>query len=109
MATQRVKAIELKELDVSTVPAAWGEIGTGLPNACSVLRIINASDVDVGISYDGGTTINDYLEAHDVLQFPSQNAAFPSSDRWLFPAGFKVYAKPDAGGTGYVMVTGYYQ
>lgn len=109
MATQRVKAIELKELDVSTIPAIWGEIGTGLPNACSVIRIINASDVDVGISYDGGTTIHDYLEAHDILQFPSQTAALPSSDQWLFPVGFKVHANANPGGTGYVMLAGYYQ
>ena len=105
--TNRIAAIELQELDASTFIGTFLELCSGLPKACSIIRIINASDVGVAISYDG-VTVNDYLEAHDTLMLPVQTVALPPQKIVQFPIGFKVYINGLVG-TGYVKLAGYYQ
>jgi len=103
----RVNAIEISQLDAATFVGTYLPLTESLAKACFAIRITNASDVDVGISYDGATT-NDYLQSGDTLTLPVQDCAQPPSYVALFPKGFKVYINGLAG-TGYVMLAGYYQ
>ena len=103
----RVNAIEISQLDAATFVGTYLPLTESLAKACFATRIINASNVDVGISYDGVTT-HDYLQSGDILTLPVQDCAQPPSYVALFPKGFKVYIN-GLPGAGYVMLAGYYQ
>lgn len=62
MVSTAIKAIPLIFIDSATLGAGWVAINpNGLPNACFITRIINASSVDIEISLDG-------LNAHDFCR-----------------------------------------
>lgn len=81
---------------------------TGLPYACFMIRIINNSDRDVTVSFDG-TNDNDFVQDTQSIQIESQTNSQPNNFTCLFPKGTKVYVKGLAGGTGLVYLAGYAQ
>ena len=81
-------------------------VNASFANACFLIRIINATNQDISISYDG-VTDHDYLIAGQTLQITSQTNSPHNVDCALFPIGTKVYAKGLAG-AGTIYLTGYY-
>jgi hypothetical protein len=79
----------------------------GLAHPCCILRVINASSVDVTISYDG-VTAHDYVLSGDTINLYAQTNAQPNTNIANFKKGTVLYAL-GAMGTGYVYVAGYYQ
>jgi len=75
----------------------------GLPRGCYKLRIINLTDKDVVISYDG-TTSNDYIAAGGELKVEG-----PGNRYGVFPAHTIVYAQAASVGgvSNGVILTGY--
>lgn len=79
----------------------------GIPNACFLLKIVNNSDQDVSVSYDG-TTDNDFVPKGAMAQLPFQNNSQPNNFIANIPQGTKVYIKGTAGMAGSVYLVGYY-
>ncbi len=80
---------------------------TGLPFPCFLVRIINNSDEDVTVSYDG-VTDNDFIPQGTTLQLPLQTNSQPNNNIALIAKGTKVYLKGSPG-SGDVYLAGYYQ
>jgi len=103
-----VAAIPLTSIDSSTFTGAYQVINTnGTPNPCFLLRLINNSNKDVTVSYDG-TNDHEFVPANSTSQFPFQSNSVPNNNVALFRQGTKVYVKGSAG-TGLVYLAGYYQ
>lgn len=72
------------------------------------LRIVNASDVDVHISYDEVNS-NDIILADSDLILDFQSNSQTPNHRCLFRKGTTVSVAGAGAGTGLIYVTGYYQ
>ncbi len=107
MAQNSVKALALNSILSSAVTALYVPInGSGFANAPFFIRIINASNMAITISYDG-VTDNEYIPANSVFELPSQANAQPGAQVALFPKNTIVYIKGTAG-TGNIYLSGYY-
>lgn len=102
-----VDAIELNEFDSSSMTSSYQSIvGTGLEYPCIYIRIINASNKDITISYDGSTD-HDYVVAGTSLALPFQSNSQPGAYVAQMKQGTIIYAKGTAG-TGNIYVSGYF-
>lgn len=105
-----VQAIPTTFFDAVNLNAQLQAINTnGLDEACCIVRIINSSDTDVEISYDG-VNLHDYVRSDSDLQLPFQSNSQPKNDICLLRKGTIIYVRGTAGaGTGFITVAGYYQ
>lgn len=102
-----VKAIPLTFIQSSVIDDTYSLIdANGLPNACFLLKIINNSNEDVTVSYDGDTD-QEYVPKNTIATINAQTNAGPNSFVTLFPVGMGIYVKGTAG-TGDVYLAGYY-
>lgn len=105
-----VLAIEMTSIDSATLtpsPAYQVINAGGLDESCFMIRIINDSNSDVMISYDG-VTDNDFIIAGQTLQLESQTNSQPNNKLANFQKGLVVYAAGTAG-VGTIYLVGYYQ
>lgn len=106
MPTNRVNAIEMYSKDSATLTGGYDLLIESLDESCFLIRIVNASNRSVIVSYDGATD-NDYIAASGTLQIPFQtNNRIPNKIS-LLRKGQKVYLKGTAG-TGFIYFAGYY-
>lgn len=107
MVSNVINAIEMKNLDSSTFTGVYLPITTGVPKPVCLLRIINASNIPVTVSYDG-VTAHDYVRAgtETTLYFQASNQ--PTNSVSVLRKGTIVYIKGGAG-VGYIYLAGYYQ
>ncbi len=80
----------------------------GILGATVLLRIINASNTFVGVSYDG-VTVHDCVLAGSVLELNFQTNSQPSNMVAALPKGTNVYVIGAAAGVGFVFLATYYQ
>lgn len=81
----------------------------GLGHPCFFLRINNATDRAVFLSFDG-VTEHEFLSAGQVLEISSQTNSQPQNYTALFAANTQIYVKTTGGaGTGALYISGYYQ
>lgn len=106
MAQDSVKAVPLASMNSAAVVAGYTPLNAGLPKACFLIRIVNASNQAITISYDG-VTDHEYLLPDNTLQVNSQTNAQPNNQKALFPAFTPVYIKGVAG-VGIIYMSGYY-
>lgn len=78
----------------------------GLPTPCFVLKIVNNSDADVTVSFDG-TTDNDFVPKGTSDIMPPLYCNQPNNFSALWKQGQKVFIKGVAGMTGSVYLVGY--
>lgn len=103
-----VKAIPATVLDSSTLFAGFQAINpTGLPNSCFILKVVNASNTTVIISYNQDDD-NDVVLPDSVLQLPTPINTLPNSRGAQFEQGTIVWARGVAG-IGNIYLIGYYQ
>jgi hypothetical protein len=109
MPKNRLQALELGTFDSANLTANFQALyDGGLPHAVSMLRIINKSNVDIIVSYDGATE-NDYVVTLETLTVPAQLIAQPRNNEASIPAGTNLSVKQaTAAGVGNIYVTGYY-
>lgn len=107
MSRNSIKAIPLTSIAAASIGGYAALNPNGLPNACLYLRIVNNTDVDVTVSYDG-TTDNDFVRKGSDFIVAGQNNGQPQNFVAQFPIGMKVYIKGSAGSTGSVYLAGYY-
>lgn len=107
MAVKRtIKAIPAGSFNVAGLGAPFALVGL-LPERLVILRIINLSNVGVGISYDG-TTLNDVVVAGGERELNFITSSLPSNEAAALAKGTPIYVNGTAG-VGFVYVTGYYQ
>jgi len=107
-AKNSVLPIGLTTFDSSGLTGAYQAINAaGLPNPCFFIRIVNDSDADVTLSYDG-TNNHDFLAAGQVLEINAQSNHRQSTGAANFAQGTRVSVTGSAG-TGLIYLSGYYQ
>lgn len=107
-----IAAIPRVTFDTATLTANYQLVnGTGLPKACFLLRLINSSNVDVIVSYDGvAGDGHDLILSASVNTYPFQSMGQPTNNTALIPAGTKIWVKQRTGAAaGSFSVVGYYQ
>ena len=101
-----VKAEEMVSKTSASMTANFAVVGVS-DHALFLLRIINATNEDISISYDG-LNAHEYLIAGQTLQINTQQNALPNGNVALFKNDFTVWVKGTAG-AGNVYLAGYYQ
>jgi len=107
MTKEFIVPMELQSIDSATIdPALWTAIGNPVEEALSLIKITNASDEDIIISYDG-IREHEYIvsgkKSVTYFQFNERN----DCDTALLAKNTVIYVKGTAG-TGYIFVAGYY-
>ena len=105
--TSAVKAINLSSVNAAGLTGGYDVINAGLTHSCFKLRIINDSNVPVGISYDGINT-HDHVYSVSNVTLDFQNNAGPSGYKASIAKGTKIYLI-GAAGVGTIYLAGYYQ
>ena len=111
MSKNSVSAIEMIHYDVNLLdPVAYDVINSlGLDEPCFIIRIINNSDGDITISYDGMND-HDYLQAYSHLTLNFQTNSQVDNDTMSMIKGTHVYVRGTYGKFGvYIYLVGYYQ
>lgn len=103
----RVGFNTLTSINSATFAGAYQAINTALTNPPFLIRIINNSNTDVTISYDG-TNDHDFLPKNQSLQLNFQTNARPNGFVALLKANTIVYVK-GAAGVGLVYFAAYFQ
>lgn len=109
-----IQAIPMKSLATTALVSSttWYVVdAAGLPQPCALIRITNASDVDVQISFDGSTAA-DYVPYNEVVELPLQDNAIANPGAVaLLKKGTKIYIKGDIRGAkgGTIYIAGYFQ
>ena len=110
MATKNIiLPIALSSIDSATFTGSYQLLSAaaGVPFACTIIRIVNNSNRDITISYDG-TTDHEFLQDTDSLKLEFQSNSQPSGMVSCLPVGTKIYVKGLVGGAGLVFLSGYY-
>jgi len=107
MPINRVQAVPLSSINAAGINAVtFTPINAnGLPNPCFVLRVINASNTPVSISYDGINS-HDYVAANSDIQIPAQ-----SNSTHVSNANFgkrQIVSVAGTPGVGFIYLAGYY-
>ena len=107
MAQNSVKPLLLGSRTSASVIATYLPVnGIGFANPPFFVRINNASNTAVTISYNG-IDDHEFLPANSVFELPSQTNSQPNAQVALFPKNTVVYVKGVAG-AGTIYVSGYY-
>jgi len=107
MAQNSVKPFVLSSIASSAVTGNYAAInGTGFIQSPFFIRINNASNEAITVSYDG-IHDHEYILANNVFELPSQTNSQPNAQVALFPKNTIVYIKGTAG-TGNIYLSGYY-
>ena len=67
MPVNYVLPITMTSKDSATIAGGYNVVNTGLTSACFMLRVVNDSNADIIVSFDGATD-NDYIIAGETLQ-----------------------------------------
>jgi hypothetical protein len=101
----KLKSEGLVTFNSATLSGGYDDSGAEFSSPVMLLRIINDSDTDVQISYDGVTS-HDFLPDGEYLEI-NLNILERKSDMSFFPKGTNIYFKGIAG-TGNIYVSAYY-
>jgi len=105
-----IRALPAANFDAAGLDATFKPMYVGgLPFPCALLRMVNASDVAIGISY-GGAVVHDFLPSGGVLEI-SLPGVYQNFNGGQFTKGTQVYISSSTGaaGTGLIWLTGYSQ
>lgn len=103
-----INQVELASIDSSTFTGNLQAINSsGLSNTCSVIRIVNNSDRDITISFDGVTN-HDFLPDGETYELNLLNGDLPNGYAYRVRQGTVIYVSGLAGGTGLVYLAAYY-
>jgi hypothetical protein len=100
-----VKAIPLTNIESTAVTGTYA-LATTLPNACFLLKIINNSDEDITVSFDGVNDA-DFIPTLATALYNAQTNSQPNNFIANFAQGTPVWVKGTTG-TGYVYISGLY-
>lgn len=97
MFINRIQPIEMTTADAATIAlGVWTPLHAGLDKPIAILRIVNSSNSDIYISYDG-THPHDFLYAGDILQLEFQANNIIPSNSALLAKNTGIYISGNAG------------
>ena len=100
---------EMTEFDAADLGAAFQVISdTGFPEPCVYLRLINNSDADITISFDGVTN-HDFVQSENRLEIYTQISSLPQNRVSVFQKGTKIYVSGPQQSKGTIYLCGYYR
>lgn len=109
MNSNKVKFMEMKSLATGSVlPGAWTQIGSAFEGALGYVLIVNDTDSDVKISFDGSTE-HLYVRTDNSVDIYFQQISTPGNHVSKLAKYTKVYAKGATGQSGSIYVSGCYQ
>lgn len=118
MSKNFVSAMPMAMLDAATLVGGiytpinadvlTGNLRQTLISPCVILRIINDSNVEVIISFDG-VTPHDLVGAGNTITLPFQSGSSPTNWKACLPNNLMIYAMAAGAGIGTILVGGYYQ
>jgi hypothetical protein len=92
MSSQVIRVDALRSLAAGSVTASYVAIGTAFTHQMRLLKIINNTNADLFVSFDG-VTDNDFVPANGFCLYDGNtNKNLPDS-RWVFQPNTTVYAK----------------
>jgi hypothetical protein len=104
----KIRAIETLTFDSAQLTGGYDPFDdAGLPEACVIVRLVNASNVAVGVSFNGIFT-SDFLPAGDSIQYNFQANSQPNNQAAIMAKGTNV-CLIGAAGIGDIYLIGYYQ
>ncbi len=98
--------LELSSVAGADFTVGYGALGT-LTKPCVFIRVINNSDQDITISYDGATD-HDFVPSDSVFEFSVQALKGATNYAAVLPQGTTIYLKGSVA-TGAAYLSGYYQ
>jgi hypothetical protein len=105
-----LQAIPLTTYDTSGLSGSYAAMnGSGTENRLKILKLFNASDTDVTISYDNSTD-HDFIQSGATLIIDCQannDRASHGGGSWHIAKSQIIYGKGSAG-TGNLYIIGYY-
>ncbi len=105
MAQNNIKAIELLSIDSASFDGSYMLVGK-LSNSLSIMRIINNSDSDILVSYDGEND-HDVVQTMTTMQISFQQNNKPNGNVANLAANTPIYVLGTTG-QGEVYIAGYY-
>ena len=104
-----VQAIPLTSFDTASLTTSFQVLNsTGLAFPCFLIRLVNNSDKDITISYNGVDAM-EFVPKTSSLQLDFQTNSQPNNKVAIFPKGQKIYVKGASAGTGLIYLSGYFQ
>jgi hypothetical protein len=103
-----VLPIALSSFNTTGLSSTYQAINSsGLGQACFFLRIVNDSNQDITVSFDGSSD-HEFVQAGTIFELNCQSNHRPASGVANMAKGTKVYVKGSSG-TGLIYLSGYYQ
>ncbi len=104
-----VLPLPLSNIDSATFTGSYQLLSgaAGITNPAFLIRIVNASNIGVTVSYDG-TNDHDFIPANSSIQLNFQTNNQPNNHNSLLQQFTKIYVKA-AAGIGLVYLSGWYQ
>lgn len=104
-----VQAVPGSSLDSSTFDGVtYQTFRHPLPHPCIIMRLLNASNSDVTVSYDGGATAHDFILGGDTLQLDFTTNKGPNNFSAYIAQGTTVSVVGPMG-AGSLYLVAYYQ
>lgn len=109
MASSFINAIPMTVFNSANLIATYLAVNPdGTPEPCGIIRIINASNANVIISYDG-VGDHDIVLASSSLQLDFETNSLPPAYIALLKDGAVIYVRSAAPGVGNIYFAGYFQ
>lgn len=103
--SNRIRFDAIRSVDSATFTGSYIAFGSALTSPARILHIINNSNEDAIISFDGGTTDNIYVPAGHFVLYDFGTNRGASSDALELPGGIGMVIKGSAGvGLVYAMI-----
>jgi hypothetical protein len=103
-----IKADTVSIFDTSGLSTSFQAMNAGgLTGPTVLIRVYNASNRDIYISYDGSHS-HDFLKSGDTLTLNFQNNAAPNNNVAMMKKGTIVYVKGASSGSGNISLSAYY-
>ncbi len=105
-----VLPIPLSSIDSASFSGSYQLLSgaAGLTRPCIMIRIVNNSDRDITVSYNGSAD-HDYIRTLTSRDIQFQTNSQPQNQICSIAQATKIYVKGTAGGTGLVYLSGFYQ
>jgi hypothetical protein len=108
MSGRSIRAITRTAFNTNILAPAYAPINAnGLPFPCFLLRLVNESNTDITISFDGAVA-HDFIRADSDLIIPAMDSLQDNGGVGAWRKGTKVYVSGGGAGVGTIYLCGYY-
>ena len=107
MSSQVVRVDGLRSLSYSSISSSYAPIGTGFGHPMRLFKIVNNTNADLTISFDG-VNYNDFVPTGSFTLYDCTTNKNNATSTFVFQNGTQVYAKgsPTSGSVYVVVIFG---